>query len=296
MKFTFETELSVQPPYRLDLTVDALRRLAANVVDIAADGTYRRALEDTSGRNLLDVRQIGDHRLSLRVAGPRGERWLPTATRMLGVHVRLDEWYRRVADIPWLARLAAELRGLRPPRYPTLWEALAHAIVFQQISIHAAAAIMRRTVELLSPPVDFAGARYFPFMTPHSVLSASDATLRSVGLSANKVAHLRSAAGAILDGDLDEGVIDSLESPAAAARLSAVRGIGAWSASVVLLRGLGRLDVFPLRDSGVARAIEQLAGVQGSDTAELLEALGPVRGMLYFHLLLGRLRGRQSAP
>ncbi len=56
---------------------------------------------------------------------------------------------------------------------------------------------------------------------------------------------------------------------------------------MILLRGLGRLDIFPLRDSGVARSLALLAGGARS-TGELLETLGPVRGMLYYHLLLGR--------
>ena len=58
----------------------------------------------------------------------------------------------------------------------------------------------------------------------------------------------------------------------------------------MLLRGLGRLDVFPLRDSGVARTLALLSGNPRIDQEEVLEALGPVRGMLYYHLLLGRLR------
>lgn len=291
MKFTFATEVSVRPPYRLDLTVDALRRLAANVVDIADErGVYRRALADASGTNLIEVSQASARTLTLRIAGRSAARWAPTVERMLGTHVALDDWYARVRPFPWLAALARELKGLRPPRYPTLWEALAHSIVFQQISIHAAASIMRRTIEALSEPVEHDGGLYFPFIAPHALLRASDAKLRAAGLSANKIAHLRSAAAAVLDGMVSEEVIESLPSAQAAQRLTAVRGIGAWSAAVVLLRGFGRLDVFPMKDSGVARSLRLLSGDPGLDANALLEALGPYRGMLYFHLLLGRTR------
>jgi DNA-3-methyladenine glycosylase II len=291
MKFTFSAELSVRPPYRLDLTVDALRRLAANVVDIADDrGVYRRALSDANGTNLIEVSQASARTLSLRIAGRRAARWAPTIERMLGTHSVLDEWYARVRPFPWLAALARELKGLRPPRYPTLWEALAHSIVFQQISIHAAASIMRRAIEALSEPVEHDGGLYYPFIQPHELLRASDAKLRGAGLSANKIAHLRSAAAAVLDGMVSEALIESLPSPQAAQRLTTVRGIGAWSAAVVLLRGFGRLDVFPMKDSGVARSLRLLSGDPDLDANALLEALGPMRGMLYFHLLLGRMR------
>ena len=57
-----------------------------------------------------------------------------------------------------------------------------------------------------------------------------------------------------------------------------------------MLRGFGRLDVFPMRDSGVARTVKLLSGDDRLDLDAVLDVLGPVRGMLYYHLLLGRLR------
>jgi DNA-3-methyladenine glycosylase II len=291
MKFSFEAALPVRPPYRLDLTADALRRLAANVVDVVGDdGTYRRALRDSRGTNLLEVRQASARSLAVRIAGPRAARWAPAIERMLGTQVRLDEWYRRVKPHPWLAFLARELRGLRPPRYPSLWEALAHSIVFQQISIHAAASIMRRLIESAAEPVGWKGSAYYPFPSADALLESSDAKLRSAGLSANKIAHLRSAAAAVACGQVTDEEIERLPSVQAAERLCTIRGIGPWSAAVVLLRGFGRLDVFPMKDSGVARSLRLLSGDPLIDAHALLEGLGPVRGMLYFHLLLGRMR------
>ncbi len=297
MKFSFQAEVSVRPPYRLDLTVDALRRLAANVVDVVGeDGVYRRALRDGTSANLLEVRQASANALTVRIAGMRAERWLPAIDRMFGTQVRLEEWNRRVRPYPWLAFLARELRGLRPPRYPSLFEALAHSIVFQQISIHAAASIMRRVVEAAGKPVEHGGRAYFPFFTAQDLLRVTDAQLRGAGLSANKVAHLRSAADAVSCGAVRESEIEELSSELAAERLCTIRGIGPWSAAVVLLRGFGRLDVFPMKDSGVARALRMLSGNPLLDAGALLEALGPVRGMLYFHLLLGRIRNLIPAP
>ncbi len=286
-----ETELPVREPYRLDLTADALRRLAANVVDVVSeDGTYRRVLSDEAGSNLVEVRQVREGALQLRVTGSQPERWTATVGSMLGVEAALAEWHHRVLPFPWLARLTQSLRGMHPPRYPSLWEALAHAIVFQQISIHAASAIMRRTVQTLSAPYEADGGVLHPFFSPSSVLFSADETLRAAGLSANKIDHLRSAAAAVEDGLVSEEVLAGLSAEEAAAKLVAVRGIGPWSAAVVLLRGLGRLDVFPLKDSGVARSLRELSGDPDLDPAALLGALGPVRGFLYFHLLLGRMR------
>ena len=74
--------------------------------------------------------------------------------------------------------------------------------------------------------------------------------------------------------------------------LRRIKGIGPWTADVILLRGLGRLDVFPANDTSVASNIALVAGPAPFDTQTVLDALGPQRGMLYFHLLLARLEAR----
>lgn len=284
--------LPVRQPFRLDLTVDALRRLASNVVDVVdTDGTYYRVLGDTASAELMAIRATEDgSAIEVRGTGSRPERWYPIVSRMLGTCIDLSEWYVRSRRIAWLRPISVALRGLKPPRYPTLWEACAHAILFQQISIHAAAAIMRRAVESLGEPFAAGEIRCIAFPNARQWLEAGDAQLRAAGLSRNKLAHIRSVAQAVVEGTIDERMLERLPTPEAFERLRAIRGIGPWSASVVLLRGLGRLDAFPRRDSGVARRLALLSGEAHLDQDALLERLGPVRGMLYFHLLLGRMR------
>jgi DNA-3-methyladenine glycosylase II len=285
--------LPVRAPFRLDLTVDALRRVASNAVDVVApDGTYYRALGSTS---IVSAAQLGANEMEYRATARHSRALRLTLARLLGADVDLTEWYRRSRGIAWLRPLVDALRGLKPPRYPTLWEALAHAIIFQQISIHAAAAIMRRSVELLGARVSAPDITCIAFPPPEVWLEADDGALRAAGLSRNKVGHLRAAARALLEGAIDEVALEALSSSEAGERLRGIPGIGPWSASVVLLRGLGRLDVFPLRDSGVARSLEMLSGDVRLDQEAVLETLGPVRGMLYFHLLLGRLRNLAPA-
>lgn len=149
---------------------------------------------------------------------------------------------------------------------------------------------MRRVVERLGRPVEGPGVVCIPFPGPGRLLAEPEAELRACGLSANKVAHLRSVANAVLDGSMDETALQNLPTQEAAEALTRIRGLGPWSASVVMLRGFGRLDVFPMRDSGVARTVKLLSGDDRLDLDAVLDVLGPVRGMLYYHLLLGRLR------
>jgi DNA-3-methyladenine glycosylase II len=265
-----------------------LRRLSENIVDVVApDGRYLRALNTHDGVAVVEVRQLNAAEIEVRWNGTRSRAPLETVSHMLGIDVDLHAWYRRVRAIPWLSRISTQLRGLKPPRYPDLWEAVCHGIVFQQISIAAAGAIMKRVVAAYATPVVYDGVTLYPFPRPEAILETRESELRATGLSARKAEYLRAAARAALDGRIDAAKIEHLPTPEAAEQLTKLKGIGPWSAAVILLRGMGRLDTFPLNDSGVARAVKRLADDPKVDLDTLLGKLGDQRGMLYFHLLLG---------
>ena len=287
--------ISVGAPYRLDLTVNVLRRLSTNLVDVLSpDGAYVRWLGDASDFALVRVSQPNPETLTIGIEGRRREhpRVLELVRRMLGVEVDLTPFYRSASKVQWLHPLVSRMRGVRPPRYPTVWEACVNAIVFQQISLHAASSIMGRLTMGLSESVEHSGIRLYPFPSAEQLLSAPDSALRGAGLSAGKLATLRRVADALGAGAIDQGQLERLPSPDAAALLRTIKGIGPWTAVVILLRGLGRLDVFPANDSSVARNLTLLGGPAALDVETLLDTLGPERGMLYYHLLLGRLENR----
>lgn len=289
-----EATIPVRPPYRLDLTANALRRLSTNVVDVFDGTTYRRLLGGSGRSVLLEVTQADAASLSVRLHGAAAGRLDPAALvrRILGTDVDLERFYRSCADIPWLFDLAERARGVKPPRYPSLWETIVNAVVYQQVSIHAASAILRRVIECYERPRRGGDAAIYPFPAPRTIAGADPTELRGLGLSVNKAVALRTLAGAVIDGTLDEAVLEALPTPDLVARLERHQGIGAWTAAVIALRGFGRLDVFPMKDSGVARSLRALSGENDVDAEAILRRLGPERGMLYYHLLLGRLAAR----
>lgn len=285
------TTVAVRPPFRLDLTATALRRLSSNVVDVVGDdGRYRRIF--AAGSALLTVHQPEPQSLVIACKGRADFDPVEMARRMLGFEVDLAPFYAASAAIPWLHDLVTRMRGVKPPRYPSLWEAIVNAVIFQQISIHAAGAIVRRVIERYETPVTIGETRLFPFPEPQIIADADAEELRALGLSINKVVALRGLARAVLDGELAEAELVARPTPEAIERLVGFRGIGPWTAAVICLRGLGRLDLFPERDSGVALSLRALSGEPEVDTAAILATLGPQRGMLYYHLLLGRLAAR----
>lgn len=242
---------------------------------------------------LVVVRQAKrDSPLDVRTLGTADFDAVALTERMLSPERDLRPFYRAVKAIPWLDALATRMRGIKPPRYPTLWEALVNAVVFQQVSIHAASAILARIVTHLSKPIEYQNRKYHPFFTPESFLAAKSSELRKLGISEGKELTLNASADALLSGTLEEEELERMSTPEVIQRLITMRGIGPWTAAVICLRGLGRLDVFPMEDSGATRALAELSGDPNVNVVQVLDVLGEQRGMLYYHLLLGRLESR----
>jgi DNA-3-methyladenine glycosylase II len=180
---------------------------------------------------------------------------------------REGAWEHLRAADPVLAGLLdaiGEPTIVRGPR-PTHYGALVRSIVGQQVSTHAARAIHERLL-----------ARYDGREpTPEEILAEDPEELRAAaGLSRAKTAYLRSLAEHALDGSLDlDGLASRPESEVMAA-LTAVRGIGEWSAQIFLMFQLGRPDVLPVGDLGVRRAAERAYELPGLPSAAELLALG----------------------
>lgn len=166
---------------------------------------------------------------------------------------------------PVIARLAADAG---PPRLRRPQEshfaALLRAIVYQQLAGAAAAAIHGRLLTALGGNPQ-----------PEALLALPGEALRSAGLSASKAASVRDLAARVLDGTvvLSPRGLGRESDQEIKARLSAVRGIGAWTADMFLLFQLRRLDVWPAGDLGVRRGYG-LAWQVSMPSARELEPLG----------------------
>lgn len=284
----------MRAPYRLDLTAAVLRRLSTNAVDTFDGTTYRRLLGAPSDPTLLAVAQIAPDALRVRLEGPRADGLDPAAVvrRMLGTEVSLDAFDAGARRVRWLAPIAVAARGVKPPRYPSLWETAVNSVVYQQVSLHAAGAILRRVIERYAPAHEVGGVALRAFVPAETILAAEPPELRALGLSINKVATLKGVARAIAAGTLDEVALEALPTAALLEALVAHKGIGPWTAAVIALRGFARLDVFPMNDSGAAAALRALSGDPDLQPEPVIAALVPQQGMLYYHLLMARLAAR----
>lgn len=284
----FRERIPVLPPFRLDLTVTALRRLPTNRVDVFDGDRYLRAFETEAGPVVWEVRHA-DASLDVSLYGAVDDPspYLALLQRMLGTRVDLEPFYALARKGPdsW-TRLVERFKGMKPPRTASLWETFVNTIPFQQLSLKSAMTVLGRLIERCSEAVAFDGLKLHPLPAPARLLRLPESEMRAVGLSTTKVRALREAAEAIGSGTVKESAFESLEAPALARKLRSFHGIGPWTAELMLLRGFRRLETFPAKDAGAIAGLR--ATLPEVDALRLLETLGPYKGMLYYHLLLAR--------
>ncbi|MBC7660821.1 MAG: hypothetical protein H7249_14080 [Chitinophagaceae bacterium] len=226
---TSEYKLKVTEPFRLDLTVAVLRRLSINIVDIfTSEGHSIRALDDFCEPVIVRVTQTQPAMLTCTIEGEASDhsQALTIVRRILGVESDISHFHRAARKVPWLWPLATAMKGVKPPRYPTLWEAYVNAILFQLVSLAAASSILRRIVSAIGLTIERDKITFHTFSSVESFMSTSDDLLRTAGLSTSKLATLRRVADAIESKLLNETLLEGLPSPEAAALLRQIKGIG----------------------------------------------------------------------
>jgi DNA-3-methyladenine glycosylase II len=293
--------LATRAPFHLEATVRVLQRRPTNLVDVWEQERYLRVLPTPDGLALIEVANRGtidapDVVFDVPCGGLSGATRAAvgqTLRRVLGLDVDPEPLQRRAEAERRLAPTAAALRGMRPPRFPGLFETFANVVPFQQVSLPAGVAIVRRLVERFGESLEYEGRRCHAFPDARVIAQARLDAIRACGLSRGKAEALRRVARAIESSDLTEEKLARMSSAEAIRSLTELQGIGPWSAGLVLLRGLGRLDVFPPGDVGAARGLGGLMRLPpGASLDRVVQRFGDHRGYLYFCALGGALLAR----
>jgi DNA-3-methyladenine glycosylase II len=170
----------------------------------------------------------------------------PVMRRLVDEHGPLDEEARRRG------------RPLEP------YGALVRSIVGQQLSTKAARSIYERLTELFGGKTP----------SPAELLAADPEEVRSAGLSRPKVAYLRSLAEHVESRELELDKLSELSDEEVSEQLTAVKGLGQWTADMFLIFHLGRPDVLPVGDLGIRRAVEREYGLEDLPDAAQLGEIG----------------------
>ncbi len=174
---------------------------------------------------------------------------IPADRDTIIAHLRRDAILRPIVDeLPF-----PEDRVHLSEVYPSLLR----AVVGQQVSTKAAAAIYRRFLQLFHLDADDPLAK----PTPHVLAKADLVDLRSAGLSRSKAVYLQALADYFLANPDAESNLRAMTDEAAVAELTAVKGVGRWTAEMVLIFAMGRRDLLPLDDLAIYQSIVELYGL-----------------------------------
>jgi DNA-3-methyladenine glycosylase II len=301
---TVRFRIAPRRPYSLALTAERYARLP-EAVDRFDGQVYRRLLPVGRGV-LLSVAQEGPaSRAVLRVALDGADAKSPAARAAarrivdvaLGAAVAVGRFYRIFSSDPVIGSAIRDFRGLRVAGVPSLWEATLTAILSQQVNLKFAYDIRRELAEAFGLRARFDGQSYFGFPSPEALGGETPATLRRFRLSGAKAKAIHALARAFADGVVSEAEIASLSDEKAIERLTALPGVGRWTAEIALLRGLGRTDIFPAGDLGVVKYLAQgLLGHRGKAGEKKMRRFAlrwsPYRGLalVYAYAELARRR------
>jgi DNA-3-methyladenine glycosylase II len=191
-----------------------------------------------------------------------------------------------------LAPLAEQFRGVKPPRFRTVFEAFVNAVACQQLSLTVGIELLNRLTTDFGLSADsYAPQHAFP--RPEDLVHVGPNHFRQLGFSYDKARSILELADQMVLGRFDASALERADNSAALEQLCGLRGVGRWTAEYVLLRGLGRIDVFPGDDVGARNRLATWLKRREELSYEAVERIvarwRPYAGLVYFHLLLAGL-------
>ncbi len=146
-------------------------------------------------------------------------------------------------------------------KHDFLFDRLVESIISQQLSIRVADVIYERVLDLMPKKI----------LDPKAILKIDDRTFRAVGLSFGKIKYIKDLSEKVKTGELDLDSLENLENEEVINKLTAVKGIGKWTAEMFLMSALGRPDVFSHGDLGLKNAIKKIYGLAEYKETEVEE-------------------------
>ena len=255
-------------PYDFELSTGRFRAFGTDLATRMDENVLVRAV---AGREV---------RIQARPGGvdvePLDRETRPVVEHLLGAPFDLQAFYDWASADPALLPVVERLRGFRPPLQPDPFEALITSITAQQVSLFSAVAIRNRLIERFGVQVGAA----WSFPTRERIAAAHEDELFAVGLTHRKAEYAVGLARSELD--LDE--LGALDDDEVRARLTALRGLGAWTAEWFLARHLARPRAWPAGDLVLRKAARDLYGVE---VTELGNRLDPFQNLSAHYLLVG---------
>jgi DNA-3-methyladenine glycosylase II len=270
--------LALPEPYAFELSTARYRAFGTDLANLWHEEGLHRVVD---GREV----RIAEARGGVDVE-PLDAVIEPVVRKLLGAEFDLDAFYAFSATELVLAGLAEELRGLRPPIAVEPFESIVTSITAQQVSLHAAFAIRNRLIERFGVRAEHA----YSFPTHDRLAAVEPDELFALGFSRRKAEYVTGLARS----DLDLHALALRSDDEVKAELTALPGVGEWTADWFLARHLARPRAWPAGDLGVRKAASRFYGDGRDLTTDEVRALGerfdPFQNLTAHYLLAGLLR------
>ena len=297
--------LSPEGPLDAGATLSRYRIWGEDPVNRLEGAVFRRVLRLDGVLHPYEVRWHGavdDTRLSVSVPSGRSARVGDAVThevrRLFGLDLDLAGFYRMAKADAVLGELIASLYGMRPTLAPGGLEMLVGSIIAQQVNLTFAFTLRARLVRRYGVPVAIGGQTVYAFPEAQALARLRVASLRSMQFSTRKAEYIRDVARAVTAGRLDLTALASASSAEVIETLTALRGLGRWTADWYLARCLGRGDACPAGDLAVRKAFDHHYGRGRTLSEEAIRRRASVWGdyqSLAIHYLLVGMRLRRPA-
>ena len=290
--------LAPDGPLDAGATLSRYRVWGEDPVNRLGEGVFRRVLRLPDALHAYEVRwrgSVDDARLEVSVPGSRSTRVRDAVThevrRIFGLDFDLAGFYRMAKGDPVLADLASTLYGMRPTLAPGGLEMLVSSIIAQQVNLTFAFTLRARLVRRFGAPVAVEGETVYAFPEARALARLRVPSLRAMQFSTRKAEYIRDVARAVTDGALDLAVLAKASNADVIARLTALRGLGRWTADWYLARCLGRGDACPAGDLAVRKVFDHHYG-RGKPLSEdairrRARAWGDYQTLAIHYLLVG---------
>jgi 3-methyladenine DNA glycosylase/8-oxoguanine DNA glycosylase len=255
-------------PYDFELSTERFRAFGPDLANLWVDGALLRAI---GGREVRVAAVPGGVEVEPLDAETR-----PVVEKLLGLEFELDPFYAWAREQAVLDELVPRLAGFRPPLAPDPFESLVTSITAQQVSLFSALAIRNRLIERFGERAGRAHA----FPTRERIAAAEEGELVALGFSRRKAEYVVGLARHELDLD----ALAALDDDEVRARLTALRGLGAWTAEWFLARHLARPRAWPAGDLALRKAAQLYYGL---DVDDLGRRLDPFQNLSAHYLLTG---------
>jgi hypothetical protein len=150
--------------------------------------------------------------------------------KILGLRVDLAPFYRMASHDAKLLLLVEKFRGVKPPRFPTIFETLANAFACQQLSLEVGLGMLSRMASACGLSLEQDGETSYAFPRPEDLLELGPGAIRELGFSGNKTLAFLELAGNIVSGRTNFDSLEKMDNEAVVASLLELRGVGRWTA------------------------------------------------------------------